>query len=49
MKKHSLLLALLAVALGLYRTGSGHAAGIQDIDVIVVIHAENRSFDHLGC
>ena len=45
--KHSRLLRLLAVVLVVCWTGSAVAAGIESIDVIVVIYAENRSFDNL--
>ena len=47
MRKRSLLFAILAVALGIVRIGGADAASIQDIEVVVVIYAENRSFDHL--
>jgi acid phosphatase len=47
MRQHWLLLALLAVGLEACWTSRLDAAGIDSIDVVVVIYAENRSFDHL--
>jgi phospholipase C len=47
MKTLSLLLALLAVGSGVYWPGGISAASIDSIGVVVVISAENRSFDHL--
>lgn len=43
----SWLLALLAIGWGSCWTGSVNAASIENIDVVVVIYAENRSFDNL--
>jgi acid phosphatase len=47
MRKHLLLLELLALGSVASWTGRVDAAGIDSIDVVVVIYAENRSFDHL--
>src|SRR5712671_7329422 len=44
-KRCNLLLAALAVIAG--SAFEVHSAGLQDIDTIVVIYAENRSFDNL--
>jgi acid phosphatase len=44
-KRRNLLLAALAVIAG--SACEVHSAGLQDIDTIVVIYAENRSFDNL--
>src|ERR1700738_770794 len=44
-KRRSLLLAALAVIAG--SACGGHRAALQDIDTIVVLYAENRSFDNL--
>ena len=47
MKERALLLAMLA-ATGIVGPAIGvEAAGIEDIATIVVIYAENRSFDNL--
>jgi phospholipase C len=46
MSKHSWALALLAVGVAVWTSGV-NAAGIDRIDVVVVIYAENRSFDNL--
>jgi phospholipase C len=47
MKERALLLAMLA-ATGIVGPAIGvKAAGIEDIATIVVIYAENRSFDNL--
>ena len=45
MKRRNLLLTALAVIAG--SACEVHSAGLQDIDTIVVIYAENRSFDNL--
>ena len=47
MWKHSWVLALLAAGFGASGPAGVSAAGIDSIDVVVVIYAENRSFDHL--
>ncbi|MBI4273748.1 MAG: acid phosphatase [Rhizobiales bacterium] len=47
MRKHLLLLALLAAWSGAFYPHHTNAAGIDSIDVVVVIYAENRSFDNL--
>jgi phospholipase C len=44
-ERRNLLLAALAVIAG--SACEVHSAGLQDIDTIVVIYAENRSFDNL--
>jgi phospholipase C len=46
MSKHSSVLALLTAGVVVWTSGV-NAAGIDSIDVIVVIYAENRSFDSL--
>jgi phospholipase C len=43
----SLMLALLLAGLVALQTHRVAAAGIENIEVVVVIYAENRSFDHL--
>ena len=43
----TLLLAVAAVLAGCAQLGVGPREGIGQIDHIVVIYAENRSFDHL--
>ena len=45
MKRCNMLLAALAVIAG--SAFEVHSAGLQDIDTIVVLYAENRSFDNL--
>ena len=47
MKEHSLLLATLAATVIIGSVGDVNGAGIEDIATIVVIYAENRSFDNL--
>ena len=47
MKEHSLLLATLAATVIIGSAGEVSGAGIGDIATIVVIYAENRSFDNL--
>jgi acid phosphatase len=44
-KRCNMLLAVLAVIAG--SAFEVHSAGLQDIDTIVVLYAENRSFDNL--
>src|SRR6266481_7397460 len=44
-KRCNMLLAALAVIAG--SAFEVHSAGLQDIDTVVVIYAENRSFDNL--
>lgn len=46
-KKHLLLLSLLAAGSAAFGTDRVDAADIEGIEVVVVIYAENRSFDHL--
>lgn len=45
MRRRNLLLGALAVIAG--SACEAHSAGLQDIDTIVVLYAENRSFDNL--
>jgi acid phosphatase len=47
MKKRALLLAMLAAAAIAGSAGEVLGAGIEDIATVVVIYAENRSFDNL--
>jgi acid phosphatase len=47
MKERSLLLTLLAAAMIGGSAGVANSAGIESIETIVVIYAENRSFDNL--
>ena len=47
MNERALLLAILAATATVGSAGEVNAAGIEDIATIVVIYAENRSFDNL--
>ena len=47
MNEHTLRLAMLAATGIVGWAGQVNGAGIQDIATIVVIYAENRSFDNL--
>ena len=47
MNERGLLLAILAATATVGSAGEVNAAGIEDIATIVVIYAENRSFDNL--
>ena len=47
MNERALLLAILAATAAAGSAGEVNAAGIEDIATIVVIYAENRSFDNL--
>jgi acid phosphatase len=47
MNKHTLRLAMLAAAGIIGGAGQVNGAGIEDIATVVVIYAENRSFDNL--